>query len=73
MTAALVTLAFLVSGWIALIALAGSLEGRLLRIGAALRRHSPPDQLEMNVPVRARYVARRSRAAVGRPQLRAAA
>lgn len=73
MTAAFVTLVFLVSGWIAVVALAASLDGRLARIGAALRRHAPADRLAMNVPVRARYVARRPRAAVGRPRLRAAA
>ena len=72
MTAALITIMFLASAWIAIVALAGTVEGRLGRIGAALRRHQPAARLAMTVPVRARYSPRRQRA-VARSQLRAAA
>lgn len=73
MTAALATIVFLVAGWIALVVIAGSLNGRLGRMSAALRRHQPADALAMSVPVRARYSPRRPRVATIRPHLRAAA
>lgn len=72
MTAALVTLMFLATAWIGIVVMAGSIEGRLARIDAALRGQEPADRLAMTVPVRARYSPRRERP-VARPRLRAAA
>lgn len=73
MTAAFVTIAFLASALLAVVLIAGTIEARLGRIGAALRGRQSAGQLAMHVPVRARFAARRPRAAMARPQLRAAA
>ena len=74
MIAAIATIAFLAAAWAAIVAIAGSLEVNLAKIGAALRGETPtlaPAPVALRVSQR--YPASRLMLARARPSMRAAA
>ena len=76
MTAALATLAFLAAGWIAIVALARTLDDSGARIRAALLGQPlviDPPIPAVAVRISPRYPAQRPQRAMARPALRAAA
>ena len=74
MIAALATIAFLAAAWAAIVAVAGSFEQSMGKIGAALRGESAlPVPTPVAVRVSQRYPSARSQRVRARPSLRAAA
>lgn len=74
MIAALATIVVLVAAWAAILAIAGSLEQNLGKIGAALRGQAPALQPQLaSFRISPRYPQARSQRARARPALRAAA
>ena len=74
MIAALVTIAFLAAAWAAIVAIAGSFEDSVGKIGTALRGVSPASLPQLAaLRVSPRYPQARSHRATARPDLRAAA
>ena len=74
MIAAFATIVFLAAAWAAIVAIAGSLEGSLSKVGMALRGQSPAfAPAPVAVRISQRYPASRSLRARARPSLRAAA
>ena len=74
MIAAFATIAFLAAAWAAIVAIAGSLEANLGKVGAALRRETPARTVQpAAMRVSPRYPQARSQRASARPALRAAA
>ena len=74
MIAALATIVFLVAAWAAILAIAGSLEQNLGKIGTALRGQAPALQPQLaSFRISPRYPQARSQRARARPALRAAA
>ena len=74
MIAAFATIVFLAAAWAAMVAVAGSFEHSLGKIGAALRGESPlstPAPIALRVSQR--YPSGRSQRVRARPSLRAAA
>ena len=74
MIAAIATIVFLAAAWAAIVGIAGSLEGNLARVGAALLGETPA-LLTQSTAVRLspRYPQARSQRVRARPALRAAA
>jgi len=74
MITAFATIVFLAAAWAAIVAIAGSLEHSLGKIGAALRGESVPSApAPIAVRVSQRYPSSRSQRVRARPSLRAAA
>ena len=74
MIAAVATIVFLAAAWAAIIAIAGSVEESLGKVGAALRGVSPSPQPQLAaLRVSPRAQQGRSQRAQARPALRAAA
>ena len=74
MIAAFATIVFLAAAWAAIVAIAGSLEGSLSKVGMALRGQTPSfAPAPVAVRISQRYPASRSLRARARPSLRAAA
>ena len=74
MIAAIATITFLAAAWAAIVAIAGSLEANLGKVGAALRGVSPSPQPHLaTLRVSPRYPQARSQRIHARPALRAAA
>ena len=74
MIAAIATIAFLAAAWAAIVAIAGSLEGNLARVNAALSGETPAfAPAPVAVRVSQRYPAGRSHRVRARPAMRAAA
>lgn len=74
MIAAIATIAFLAAAWAAIVAIAGSLEFNLARIGGALRGEAPVlSAVPIAGRVSQRYPVARSQRARARPSMRAAA
>ena len=73
MIAAIATIAFLAAAWAAILAIAGSFESSLGKIGAALRGEVAPTPAPIAMRVSQRYPSGRSQRARARPAMRAAA
>ena len=74
MFAALATIAFLAAAWAAIVAVAGSLEQSLGKVGSALRGgNALPASAPIALRVSQRYPSGRSQRVRARPSLRAAA
>ena len=73
MTAALATIVFLSAAWLAIVAIAGSIEGGLARIATALRGEARPEIIPLQLRVSARYQPVRQPRSRVRYQHRAAA
>ena len=74
MIAAVATAAFLAAAWVAIVAIAGSLEGSLSKVGTALRGETAgllPQPVALRISPR--YPQARSQRVRARPALRAAA
>ena len=74
MIAAFATIAFLAAAWVAIVAIAGSLEFTLPRIGSALHGEAPTAAaLPVTGWISQRYPTSRSQRVRARPSMRAAA
>ena len=74
MIAAFATIAFLAAAWAAIVAIAGSLEGNLGKVSAALLRETPARALPpVVVRLSPRYPSARVQRASAQPEMRAAA
>lgn len=74
MIAAIATIAFLAAAWAAIVAVAGSLEGSLGKIGQALRGQTVlPSPAPVAVRISQRFPSGRSQRVRARPAMRAAA
>ena len=73
MTAALATAFFLSAGWLIIVALASTLEGKIERIRDALAGRVPRPVVPVNARFSLRYPLRRPQRVVMRPRLSAAA
>ena len=74
MIAAVVTIVFLAAAWAAIVAIAGSIETNLGKVGAALRGETPALQPQIaTLRISPRYPLARSQRVSARPALRAAA
>ena len=74
MIAAIATIAFLAAAWAAIVAIAGSLEFSLAKVGAALRGEAPAlSPAPVAGRISQRYPAGRSQRVRARPSMRAAA
>ncbi len=74
MIAALATIAFLAAAWAAITSIAGSIEGNLGKVSAALRRETVAVDLQpTTMRFSPRYPSARSPRASSRPGLRVAA
>lgn len=73
MTAALATIVSLSAAWLAIVSIAGSVEGGLTRIISALRGEARPALVPVQLRLSARYQPLRQPRVRARPQYRAAA
>lgn len=74
MIAAIATIAFLAAAWVAIVAIAASLENNLARVSAALNGEMPAfAPAPVAARVSQRYPAARSQRLRARPTMRAAA
>ena len=74
MIAAIATIAFLAAAWVAIVAIAGSLEFSLARVRAALRGETPVlSAAPVAGRISPRYPTARSQRVRARPSMRAAA
>jgi hypothetical protein len=73
MIAAFATIAFLAAAWLAIVAIAGSLEDSLGKVGAALRGQAPALPSPIVLRISPRYPQARAQRVRARPAMRAAA
>ena len=73
MIAAFATIAFLAAAWLAIVAIAGSLEDSFGKVSAALRGHSLALPAPVALRVSQSYPQARSQRVRARPAMRAAA
>jgi len=73
MIAAFATIAFLAAAWMAIVAIAASMEDSFGKVGAALRGQAPALPSPIALRVSQRYPQARSQRVRARPAMRAAA